>query len=108
MSGEGEGSKATLVAWLKRRAEADFGHGVVGRNVWVCWCDPQGCCRVNPTHKITCTGCINLLIKRSFSEASSRGQCVRLDTASAAAEHFLLCFCSPAHVPQILLVGDAS
>ena len=39
MSGEGEGSKATLVAWLKRRAEADFGHGVVGRNVWVCWYD---------------------------------------------------------------------
>ncbi len=43
VSGEGEGSKATLVAWLKRRAEADFGHGVVGRNVWVCWCDPPGC-----------------------------------------------------------------
>ena len=40
VSGEGEGSKATLVAWLKRRAEADFGHGVVGRNVWVCWYDP--------------------------------------------------------------------
>lgn len=38
MAGEGEGSKATLVAWLKRRAEADFGAAVVGRHVWVCWC----------------------------------------------------------------------
>ena len=38
MAGEGEGSKATLVAWLRRRAEADFGAGVVGKHVWVCWC----------------------------------------------------------------------
>ncbi len=52
MSGEGEGSKATLVAWLKRRAEADFGHGVVGRNVWVCWCDPRGCPPKDPIHEV--------------------------------------------------------
>ena len=38
MAGEGEGSKATLLAWLKRRAEADWGAGVVGKHVWVCWC----------------------------------------------------------------------
>ena len=38
MAGEGEGSKATLVSWLKRRAEADFGNSVVGCHVWVCWC----------------------------------------------------------------------
>ena len=38
MAGEGEGSKATLVAWLKRRAEAGYGAAVVGRTVWVCWC----------------------------------------------------------------------
>lgn len=36
--GEGEGSRATLLAWLKRRAEQDFGAGVVGKKVWVCWC----------------------------------------------------------------------
>jgi hypothetical protein len=38
VAGEGEGSKATLVSWLKRRAEADFGAAVVGCHVWVCWC----------------------------------------------------------------------
>lgn len=38
VAGEGEGSKATLVAWLKRRAEADWGTRVVGKHVWVCWC----------------------------------------------------------------------
>lgn len=38
MAGEGEGSKATLVAWLKRHAESDFGATVVGRHVWICWC----------------------------------------------------------------------
>ena len=38
VAGEGEGSKATLVAWLKRRAEADWGAGAVGKHVWVCWC----------------------------------------------------------------------
>lgn len=38
VAGEGEGSKATLVAWLKRRADADFGFDVVGKSVWVCWC----------------------------------------------------------------------
>jgi len=38
VAGEGEGSKATLVAWLKRRAEADFAAAIVGRTVWVCWC----------------------------------------------------------------------
>ena len=38
VNGEGEGSKATLIAWLKRRAAQDFGHGVVGKPVWICWC----------------------------------------------------------------------
>lgn len=38
VAGEGEGSKATLVAWLKRHAESDFGATVVGRHVWICWC----------------------------------------------------------------------
>lgn len=36
--GEGEGSRATLLSWLKRRAEQEFGAGVVGKKVWVCWC----------------------------------------------------------------------
>lgn len=26
------------MAWLKRRAEEEFGQRVVGRPVWVCWC----------------------------------------------------------------------
>lgn len=38
VAGEGEGSKATLAAWLRRKADADFGQMVVGRAVWVCWC----------------------------------------------------------------------
>ena len=37
VSGEGEGSKATLIAWLKRQATLRFGQQVVGRHVWVCW-----------------------------------------------------------------------
>lgn len=36
--GEGEGSRATLLSWLKRRGERDFGDAVVGKRVWVCWC----------------------------------------------------------------------
>lgn len=36
--GEGEGSKATLVSWLKRRADALYGPEVVGGNVWICVC----------------------------------------------------------------------
>lgn len=36
--GEGEGSRATLLSWLKRAAEHDYGTAVVGRNVWICWC----------------------------------------------------------------------
>lgn len=31
------GAQATLVAWLKRQAEAHFGERVVGQQVWVCW-----------------------------------------------------------------------
>ena len=38
MTGEGEGSKATLIAWLKRRAAQQYGQRVVGQHVWVCWC----------------------------------------------------------------------
>ena len=38
MTGEGEGSKATLIAWLKRRAAQQYGQRVVGQQVWVCWC----------------------------------------------------------------------
>lgn len=36
--GEGEGSKATLLAWLKRQAEA-MSPDIVGNHVWVCWCN---------------------------------------------------------------------
>lgn len=36
--GEGEGSKATLLAWLKRRADA-MSPDIVGSLVWVCWCN---------------------------------------------------------------------
>ena len=36
--GEGEGSKATLLAWLKRQAEA-MSPDIIGRAVWVCWCN---------------------------------------------------------------------
>lgn len=36
--GEGEGSRATLISWIKRQAEKDYGAGVVGKQVWVCWC----------------------------------------------------------------------
>ncbi len=36
VAGEGEGSKATLIAWLKRKAEREYGDGVLGRPVWVC------------------------------------------------------------------------
>ena len=36
--GEGEGSRATLLSWLKRQSESQFGGGVVGQKVWVCWC----------------------------------------------------------------------
>jgi len=36
--GEGEGSRATLLSWLKRKAEQDFGALVVGKQIWVCWC----------------------------------------------------------------------
>jgi hypothetical protein len=35
--GEGEGSRATLLSWLKRKAEQDFGTAVIGRKIWVCW-----------------------------------------------------------------------
>ena len=38
VTGEGEGSKATLIAWLKRRAAQQYGQRVVGQHVWVCWC----------------------------------------------------------------------
>ncbi|KAK9816600.1 hypothetical protein WJX72_002598 [[Myrmecia] bisecta] len=37
VTGEGEGSRATLVSWLKRRTLAMYGEGVVGKSVWVCW-----------------------------------------------------------------------
>ena len=36
--GEGEGSKATLLAWLKRQAEA-MSPVIIGSAVWVCWCN---------------------------------------------------------------------
>ncbi|KAL0039756.1 hypothetical protein WJX77_006974 [Trebouxia sp. C0004] len=36
--GEGEGSKATLLAWLKRQADA-MAPDIVGSSVWVCWCN---------------------------------------------------------------------
>ena len=36
--GEGEGSKATLLAWLKRQADA-MAPEIVGTSVWVCWCN---------------------------------------------------------------------
>lgn len=36
--GEGEGSKATLLAWLKRQAEA-ISPDIIGTAVWVCWCN---------------------------------------------------------------------
>ena len=36
--GEGEGSKATLLAWLKRQAEA-MSPDIIGSAVWVCWCN---------------------------------------------------------------------
>jgi hypothetical protein len=36
--GEGEGSRATLISWIKRTAEREFGTAVVGKQVWVCWC----------------------------------------------------------------------
>eukprot|EP00884_Botryococcus_braunii_P020600 jgi/Botrbrau1/7223/Bobra.0021s0008.1 len=34
--GEGEGSKATLISWLKRKAEQEYGEAVCGCRVWVC------------------------------------------------------------------------
>ena len=37
VSGEGEGSKATLISWLKRQAAQRFGQHVVGQHAWVCW-----------------------------------------------------------------------
>ena len=37
VTGEGEGSKATLASWL-RRESLKYGDTVVGRKVWVCWC----------------------------------------------------------------------
>lgn len=36
--GEGEGSKATLLAWLKRQADS-MSPDLVGSSVWVCWCN---------------------------------------------------------------------
>ena len=36
--GEGEGSKATLLAWLKRQADA-MSQDLIGSPVWVCWCN---------------------------------------------------------------------
>lgn len=36
--GEGEGSRATLLSWLKRKAEQNFGAAVVGKKIWVLWC----------------------------------------------------------------------
>ena len=36
--GEGEGSKATLLAWLKRQAE-NMSPDIIGSSVWVCWCN---------------------------------------------------------------------
>ena len=36
--GEGEGSKATLLAWLKRQADA-MSPDIVGSSVWICWCN---------------------------------------------------------------------
>lgn len=36
--GEGEGSKATLLAWLKRQADG-IAPDIVGSTVWVCWCN---------------------------------------------------------------------
>ncbi|KAK9808154.1 hypothetical protein WJX73_002646 [Symbiochloris irregularis] len=54
--GEGEGSKATLIAWLKRRAAHDFGSGVVGKTVWVCWCADAQYYRGTITHFNADTG----------------------------------------------------
>lgn len=36
--GQGEGSKATLLAWLKRQADSMSGD-IIGSSVWVCWCN---------------------------------------------------------------------
>ena len=48
--GDGEGSKATLIAWLKRRAAHDYGHAVVGKPVWICWCADAQFYRGTITH----------------------------------------------------------
>ena len=38
VEGDGEqGSRSTLLSWLKRHAEVDFGAAVVGKPVWICW-----------------------------------------------------------------------
>ena len=35
--GEGEGSRATLVSWLRRRAQAQHGRSIIGQDVWILW-----------------------------------------------------------------------
>lgn len=35
--GEGEGSRATLVSWLRRRAQSQHGRSIVGQDVWILW-----------------------------------------------------------------------
>ena len=68
--GEGEGSKATLIAWLKRRAVQDFGQSVVGKTVWVCWCADAQYYRGTITHFNSDTG------KHQVSCHDSCGCCI--------------------------------
>lgn len=56
VNGEGEGSKATLIAWLKRKAAHEFGEAAVGRQVWVCWCADAQFYRGTITHYNPDTG----------------------------------------------------
>ena len=36
--GQGEGSRSTMLGWLKRMSAKMYGASVVGKRVWVCWC----------------------------------------------------------------------
>lgn len=36
--GQGEGSRSTMLGWLKRMSAKMYGSSVVGKLVWVCWC----------------------------------------------------------------------
>lgn len=36
--GQGEGSRSTMLGWLKRMSAKIYGASVVGKRIWVCWC----------------------------------------------------------------------